>query len=215
MEGFFDISYFVHGFTNGKPEWRGVGKSHVFFQPKKMQWTIQSFYDYEKYATFQADDTRSYTFYPTGRTTWTVNTGICRLNNADRRLSLTNCVKPDGTTDFTCRDGTCVEINKLCDLSVDCPDRSDEKDCELLVLPDDYRGEKFPIQNSREPIGLYMNLSILAFPDVDTLKSNYLVDFVISMRWIDPRLTYLNLKELYYLNSLPLDIMQKMWIPKM
>jgi len=216
MEGFFDTVYFVYDFLNGKPEWRGLGKSHIYFMPKKLQWKIESFYDDSKYATFAADDTRSYTFYPTGRTTWKINSGICRLSDGEeRRLSLTNCVLEDGRTDFTCRDGTCIPINSLCDLTADCPDKTDEKDCEQLVLPDDYRGEKFPIQDSREPIGLYVNVSILAFPEIDTLQSTYLVDFVISMRWIDPRLNYKNLKDVYYLNSLALDVMSRMWIPEM
>ena len=69
----------------------------------------------------------------------------------------------------------------------DCPDKTDENDCEQLVLPPDYRGEKFPIQNSGEPIGLFVNMSILAFHDIETLQSTYLVDFVLSMRWVDPR----------------------------
>ena len=66
--------------------------------------------------------------------------------------------------------------------------RSDEKDCEILTLAPDYRGEKFPIQTSREPITVFVNVTILAFPRIDTLKLNYLVDFVLLMRWIDPRL---------------------------
>ena len=120
-----------------------------------------------------------------------------------------------GRTDFTCRDGTCIPINSLCDLIADCPDKSDEKDCEQLIIPDDYRGEKFPIQDSREPIGLFTNVSILAFPEIDTLLSTYMVDFVLSMRWLDPRFTFRNLKEIYYLNSVPPDVIQKMWIPSL
>jgi len=193
-----------------------MGKSHIFFLQKTLQWKLESFYDVNKFATFAADDTRSYTFYPTGRTTWNINSGICRLSGGEeRRLSLTNCVLDDGRTDFTCRDGTCIPINSLCDLVIDCPDRSDEKDCDLLTVPDDYRGEKFPIQNSREPIGLFINVSVIAFPEVNTLDLNYLVDFVLSMRWNDPRLKFLNLKELYDLNALPMDTMQKMWTPQL
>ena len=216
MEGFFDTSYFVAGFNGGQPEWRGMGKSHVYYEKKYYKWKLGSFYDDDKYATFEADDTRSYTFYPTGRTNWKINSGICRMGGGEpRRLSLTNCVLDGGKTDFTCRDGTCIDINSLCDLKADCPDKSDEKDCEQLILPGDYRGEKFPIQDSREPIVLFVNTSILAFPTIDTLQSTYLVDFVLSMRWIDPRLEYRNLKEIYYLNSIPLDIMLGMWIPEM
>ena len=70
-----------------------------------------------------------------------------------------------------------------------------EKDCQQLTLPEGYKGEKFPILDSREPLELFVNISILSFPDIDTLESTYLVDFVISLRWLDPRLTYKNLKE--------------------
>ena len=30
MEGFFDTIYFLKGFQNGQPVWRGLGKSHIF-----------------------------------------------------------------------------------------------------------------------------------------------------------------------------------------
>ena len=35
------------------------------------------------------------------------------------------------------------------------------------------------------------------------------------MRWLDPRLTYKNLKEIYYLNAIPFDVVQKIWVPDM
>ena len=114
-----------------------------------------------------------------------------------------------------CRDGTCIPLGNLCDLVADCPDKSDEKDCQQLVLPSDYRGEKFPILDTREPLGVFVNISVLSFPDIDTLQSTYLVDFIISMRWNDPRLTFKNLKPIYYLNAIPFYVVEKMWVPEM
>ena len=32
MEGFFDVYYFLKGFVNLKPHWRGFGKSHIYFR---------------------------------------------------------------------------------------------------------------------------------------------------------------------------------------
>ena len=61
---------------------------------------------------------------------------------------MTNCIDNDsGLASFTCDDGTCVEMNQRCDLQVDCPDSSDEKDCDVLVVPDDYRSQIFPIMS--------------------------------------------------------------------
>ena len=40
MEGFFDTSYFVAGFNGGQPEWRGMGKSHIFYVKKYYQWKL-------------------------------------------------------------------------------------------------------------------------------------------------------------------------------
>ncbi|XP_023336040.1 uncharacterized protein LOC111707216 [Eurytemora carolleeae] len=217
MEGFFDTEYFLSGFRNGKPVWRGRGKSHIFFSPEIVKWKLESLYDVTKFATFAADDTTPYTYYPTGRNLWSINSGICAKSGGEEHLlSLTNCIMNDGSkTDFTCRDGTCIPIDALCNLVVDCPDRTDEENCDLLLIPEEYRGEKFPVQQSREPIKLYVNISIIAFPEVNTLELNYLVDFVLSMRWNDPRLNYRNLKQLYDLNALPMNIMEKMWTPQL
>ena len=45
MDGFFDVSYFLKGFINLKPHWRGYGKSHVYFRPRRQVWRLESFYD--------------------------------------------------------------------------------------------------------------------------------------------------------------------------
>ena len=97
-----------------------------------------------------------------------MNSGICQLkDNAEHKLSLTNCIYNDGSGyDFTCRDGTCVGMDKRCNLMDDCPDASDEKDCDVLFFPKDYRSELFPITSSGDPLSVTLNVSILAFPKV-------------------------------------------------
>ena len=34
MEGFFDTEYFIEGYVNKQPHWRGLGKSHIYFIKK-------------------------------------------------------------------------------------------------------------------------------------------------------------------------------------
>lgn len=48
MEGFFDTEYFIEGYKNLKPHWRGLGKSHIFYITKKKVWRLESFYATEK-----------------------------------------------------------------------------------------------------------------------------------------------------------------------
>ena len=44
MEGFFDTEYFIEGYSNLKPHWRGLGKSHIYYITKKKVWRLESFY---------------------------------------------------------------------------------------------------------------------------------------------------------------------------
>ena len=41
MEGFFDMFYFLKGFVNLKPHWRGLGKSHVYYRPRRQTWRLE------------------------------------------------------------------------------------------------------------------------------------------------------------------------------
>ena len=81
------------------------------------------------------------------------------------------------------------------------------QDCEILKLDKNYRGELFPRELDNSALTVYMNVSILAFPKVildmvtliiinvtifqiDTLQLYLTTDFILTMRWRDPRLDW-------------------------
>lgn len=106
-----------------------------------------------------------------------------------------------------------MPMDQRCDLKVDCPDSSDEKDCGVLKVPDDYRSQIFPITATGEPLLVTVNVTILAFPEVNTLELSYTVDFILLMQWNDNRLQFYNLREQYDLNSLSNSVQKQIWAP--
>ena len=62
---------------------------------------------------------------------------------------------------------------------------------------------------------IHVGIEILEFPKIDTLGLSYSSDFELLMRWVDPRLTFFDLRELTELYSLSSRIQSGIWSPKL
>jgi hypothetical protein len=60
-----------------------------------------------------------------------------------------------------------------------------------------------------------MNVSILAFAEINTVTLAITVDFILLMKWNDPRLVFNNLLESVDLNSLSEQNMNQLWTPSL
>jgi hypothetical protein len=60
-----------------------------------------------------------------------------------------------------------------------------------------------------------MNVSILAFAEINTVSLAITVDFILLMKWNDPRLVFNNLLESVDLNSLSEQNMNQLWTPSL
>ena len=103
-----------------------------------------------------------------------------------------------------------------CNGEYNCPDRSDEANCDIISVDDSYltyypappvKGEG----NNKSDI--FLSVALKSVLDIKEVESNINVQFVLSLRWKDPRITYRNLKEEDFLNKINLDEFEKIWRP--
>ena len=104
-----------------------------------------------------------------------------------------------------------------CNQHPDCRDRSDEKNCKVLVLGEGYNKNVPPVpvdgrDNGKVSVSVFID--ILKLVDID--KEDYSIDiqFSIFLKWVEDRATYQNLKTRWSLNALTQEDIQLLWLPK-
>ena len=110
-------------------------------------------YDLERsvwimYITFKpsiwAEFKSSYGTLALGNQKWTIyNDTDCGADEVTKTLSLSTC----NSHQFTCDEGTCINIDQSCDGSTDCDDQSDEVGCQSLSEKKSYKKEDPPPPN--------------------------------------------------------------------
>ena len=142
------------------------------------------------------------------------------MNNGDYKieLKLSGCEqglksnKDNG--EFTCDDGQCVSMRKRCDQFPDCVDGSDELGCHILNLMKGYNKRNPPFRLSNEaivPVDVNVSMTLLKIVDINEVEHSIDFQFDIILQWNDHRLSFNNLKNQEYLNSLTDDDIQSIW----
>ncbi|XP_068239403.1 uncharacterized protein [Palaemon carinicauda] len=148
---------------------------------------------------------------PFGKRTWwtTSNFDICRKpSSGSLDLSLSACYD----WEYTCNDGSCIDLSQRCDLRVDCPDNSDEIGCDKLLKPKDYlKALPPPGAKPGSPLPLNIKIEIHGFSEINIVDMQLAIDFTLKMNWSDSRLRYKNLSPTADLNFLEPD---SVWVPK-
>ena len=124
-------------------------------------------------------------------------------------------LKMSGCSDdkFTCNDGQCVRMDLRCNQLPDCRDKSDERNCDILVLEDGYN-KKVPPINSSELVSVFVSIDLMKIVDIDEDDYSIGIQFKISLRWRENRATYQNLKSRESLNALAKKDIENVWLPK-
>ena len=58
-----------------------------------------------------------------------------------------------------------------------------------------------------------MNVSILAFPKIDTMNLKFTSDFYLNLRWYDLRIQLLDLNNNTFLNGMSFEDRKSVWAP--
>ena len=105
--------------------------------------------------------------------------------------------------------------SKRCDINFDCKDQSDELNCDYLSLGANYGSELIPRDDPKKPCLVHMNVSVLAFPEIDTVHLKFTADVYLRLRWYDFRIAFKDLNDVTTLNSLSRQDRDAIWSPKL
>ncbi|XP_076068380.1 uncharacterized protein LOC143040827 [Oratosquilla oratoria] len=169
-------------------------------------WVLDNIWTNETVASWFTHDKS----YPFGLHTWTLltNFSVCEQPaGTPLPLSLSACYDDE----FTCGDGTCVDMSMRCDLRVDCPDQTDEMGCNKLSRPREYLEALPPPGVNGESLKVDLVVDVKGFSEIDTRDMKLTVDFSIMASWYDIRLQYRNLKNLSDLNYVEAS---RVWTPR-
>ena len=119
--------------------------------------------------------------------------------------------------EFTCDDGTCINMTKRCDNIKNCPyDMSDEEQCRLLTMQSSYRKAYAPINvgENSEIIKVDVNVSVDITNILRLSETQEIFETKLNMHltWFDNRLQFNNLK-LGEINMMEKDEQLMIWSP--
>ena len=168
-------------------------------------------------ASKQTNDTyaiQTDTKYPLGRKEWTIVNDKCNAREGSEVLSLmfSACAQDE----FTCDSGNCVPMEKRCNQQEDCKDVSDEKNCmTVFVDPKKYLKDKPPAAlEGKVKAEVKVRVDLLEILTLSVVEMKITTKYNLYLEWLDPRITFYNLKKNRNLNGLVRDEMEKIWIPK-
>ena len=111
-----------------------------------------------------------------------------RTDSKTMRLKVTSC----GSGSFTCNDGQCVSIDERCNQISNCRDESDEENCVMLVIKDNYNKKIAPfgydyVENVVIPVDVKVSMAIMDILSIQEVNLVYVLKFRFLMEWYDYR----------------------------
>ena len=190
---------------NGHHCFRGFTDSLLFWSSIEDQWKILSYTDETTFATLNSTKE-----YPFGNHHWTISGDSCDQTALNQTVLNFNACSDN---EFNCNEGTCVDIEKRCDGRANCPDGSDEVDCNMILTDDSYLKD-MPPQGKSDKLKVFIAVNVLAILEISEVENFILLQLELKLSWNDNRLTMANLKDDKDLNTLTPELRNKIWMPE-
>ena len=190
----------------------GIKGTEMKFAPTVSKWTMNVIRE-DTTGWTSAEETS----FILGRHNWTIEGDSLKCNMGEpysRQLKMSGC-KTNG--EFTCDDGQCVTMKQRCDQAPDCKDKSDERNCKMMVREEGYNKgvPPFTVDGSIVPVQLNISIDLLKIVDMEETDHKIDFQFEITLKWKENnRVVYHNLKRDNNLNVLSTEDISNMWLPQ-
>ncbi|XP_071547723.1 uncharacterized protein [Panulirus ornatus] len=172
---------------NGTPFFHGLYGYNMYLSDD-LNWYL---FDLKKGEVVAFLPVSSTNVYPIGTHDWQLTRPLCDyLAGSTVTLGLSTCQDDQ----FMCSNGDCVSRLSRCNTRNDCVDQSDEEDCGTVTIPENYRQQRPPMNNTKgQPLFLVTHIELLRFLNIEDTQNAITIEFYISFHWQDFRLKFENL----------------------
>lgn len=211
----FDHHYSWTGNDSGSDlyAFRGFSKSYLSYEGN--QWILSLYTDGEIYASTNETNGQ---MYPFGTYNWYFFNDTCPRAGPSETVAENTFRMPisfSACTDdqFTCRDGTCVDLLHVCNGQLDCLDKSDEVNCQLIRFDPSYLQSVPPVGINSDHLPINMRVTIESILDINQVGSTMQLQFQMVLTWTDSRLEFRNVKPGLNSNVISEDQRGQLWLP--
>ena len=212
LDGVCEMSVIDNHFVL-KPDGRilGLTITEMIWNIKKNQWEIRNLVNNETVAMMNSTSR-----FPLGTHKWYFVENCTDPSESWRHLNFHINVERPGM--FCCEDGICIDSELVCDGDWNCADKSDEKNCQMIVLEESYRKEQPPKQKVSKKYKLenvFTSIQIFEIVDINELDATFTVVFYLTFEWNDHRIMFNFLKKDETKNAVVGSEKEKIWHPKL
>ena len=192
----------------------GQHYSKMFYNSTQKQWIISHVFD-----GVLARTDASHNSNALGKQNWTITNDAEACSKGQASYTIEMKLSACKEDEFTCNNGQCVNMKKRCNQLSNCRDKSDELNCQILILEEGYNKRVPPISPASliedlvEPVRVKTSLSLLKVVAIEEEDHAIQLQFEIALEWKEKRATYHNLKGESYLNALSVEDINRLWLP--